>query len=116
MARLNSDPMIIAKRSRCQVPTPVELALADFLPPSFIHTGQDASRRIAGRFLDYQNPERRLGIEMDGHWSHYTPEGIRSTEQRDRLLKTVGWRVLHVRPEELRDRASLVERIRLFLS
>jgi very-short-patch-repair endonuclease len=115
-ARRYADPEIRARRVRTKNPSPDELALRAFLPPSFLHTGQDPTRCVLGKFPDYQDPGRRLVVEMDGHFKHRTPAGVIADAERDRLLGSAGWRVLHIRSVELRDPPALAARISAFIN
>lgn len=115
LRRRNADPEFQAKCARTKNPSREELALRFFLPDSFLHTGRDASRCVLGKFPDYQDPDRKLIVEMDGHWRHRTMQGIARTRERDRLFGTEGWRILHVLPKELREPEILKARIAEFV-
>jgi very-short-patch-repair endonuclease len=110
-----NDPEVQNRRVRCQNPSRYEIALREFLPDTFLHTGQDVTRRVLGKFPDYQDPEQRLIVEMDGHWRHRTPKGQAQNVERDRLLADAGWRVLHIAPQELRRPDDLRSRIVAFM-
>lgn len=111
----HADPVISARMIKCEKPSREEMALRAFLPPCFLHAGQDGSQRVLGFFPDYKWPERKLIVEMDGHFRHRTPDGIARDAERDRLLVAEGYRVLHVHPRELKDSATLLMRIAEFI-
>lgn len=113
--RLHTDPEIIAKKVKCLNPSKEELALAAFLPAGFIHTGQDAARRVLTYWPDYQWPDRKLIVEMDGHFRHWSPANIERGAKRDRALIDAGWRVLHVLAQDMRDPVALRARIAAFV-
>jgi very-short-patch-repair endonuclease len=111
VARL--DPEVQRRRVRCQNPSTEEITLRGLLSDNFLHTGQDATRTVAGKFPDFQDPVRRLVVEYDGHYTHYrTQRGQIRDDRRDATLAAVGYRVLHVYPWDLRDSEALRERIK----
>jgi very-short-patch-repair endonuclease len=117
LARLHADPEILAKICRTQNPSRDELALRSVLSDSFIHTGQDFTRSVGGYLPDYQDSDRKLVIEYDGHYVHWgTQRGQIKEDRRDAKLAVLGWRVLHVYPWEMKDLGTLRVRIVEFSS
>jgi very-short-patch-repair endonuclease len=115
LRRIRDNPSTVARMVRTQNPSKYELALREFLPPDFIATGRDVTKRVAGKFPDYQWPERKLAVEMDAHWIHRDNRGIILDWARDALFTGLGWRTLRVKPEEMKDPDLLRQRITEFV-
>jgi len=116
LRRLHADPVMRARMVRCQNPSKRELALGTLLPDSFVHTGQDTAMCVGGYFPDYQDRERKLVVEYDGHYRHYlTQLGQSRDDRRDRALASLGWRVLHFYPWDLKDPEGLKTKVSRFI-
>ena len=70
-----------------------------------------------GRYrLDFALPRIKIGIELDGHWSHSSTTAIAHDRRRQRNLEAAGWRVIRFGGREVyndprqcvRDTAQLV--------
>lgn len=65
----------------------------------------NADVAVAGRFVcaDCLWRQERLIVELDGRATHGTHKAFEDDRERDRLLLTDGWRVMHVTWRQLRD-------------
>ena len=67
------------------------------------------NQSIEGHEVDFQWPDRRLVVEVDGYEWHRTRARFVADRARDRALTRVGWRVLRVPDETLEDDPCAVE-------
>ena len=44
--------------------------------------------------IDFALPERMIGIELDGHATHSSPQKIADDRRRQRALESAGWRII----------------------
>ena len=65
---------------------------------------------FGGRFrLDFAIPGRMIGIELDGHATHSSPQKIADDRHRQRMLEAAGWHVIRFGGAEVyRDAARCV--------
>ena len=73
---------------------------------------RDAEGRIVAR-LDMAWPEAMLGVEADSVGYHGTGTRIRSDNRRDLLLASLGWEMVYVGWDHLRDPAAFTEALRV---
>jgi len=45
-------------------------------------------------FIDFALPSFRIGIELDGHATHSSPQAIARDRKRQRDLESAGWRII----------------------
>jgi very-short-patch-repair endonuclease len=58
--------------------------------------------KVIGR-LDMAWPDLLLNAEVDGYWSHSSPEAFRQNRIRDMRLTARGWRIIRATPADLDD-------------
>jgi very-short-patch-repair endonuclease len=58
--------------------------------------------------LDFADPLRKVGIELDGFESHATKKGFQHDATRSTLLTLAGWRILHFTWDDIRHRPDWV--------
>lgn len=73
--------------------------------------------RHGRRFLDFAFPERLVGVEAVSYKWHGGRQAWTSDMRRDRDLRALGWRILYVSLEDIRDHKSeFVSDLRALLS
>jgi len=117
---LKDHPEELIRLNRMQYPgrpTSIEIKVRDFLNKflvenkdfyydKFDKTGQTYYRP------DFQFPDRRLIIELDGHYNHFTEAGKKRDALREEELKRVGWRVIRFTQKEIdRNFEDVISRI-----
>ena len=70
------------------------------------HEVTEGSRTIA--VLDFAFPDRRVGIETDGYRWHSGLARWRRDQRRNNELVALGWRMVHITWDELRDQPAQV--------
>lgn len=65
---------------------------------------------------DFLWPELRAVLEIDSTEFHLSPDEHAATLERDQLLQTAGYVVLHVKPSQLRDPGRFVAIVRAWLA
>ncbi len=80
---------------------------AKLAEPSTQHVVTDGSGKIVAR-LDFAIPEIRVGVEMDGFRFHGDPASFNRDRLRTLRLVSLGWRILHVSPSNLRDHPEMI--------
>jgi very-short-patch-repair endonuclease len=60
--------------------------------------GKDISQVSHGfggrRRIDFAIPDRKIGIELDGHATHSSTQAIADDRRRQRRLESAGWRII----------------------
>ncbi|HEY7224885.1 MAG TPA: DUF559 domain-containing protein [Micromonosporaceae bacterium] len=80
----------------------VRLTLGGLRPPAVQHAIYDANGRFVAR-VDLAWPERRVAIEYDGLWHVGSPAQVHADRRRLSALASLGWTVLVVTSQRLRD-------------
>lgn len=70
------------------------------------------TRYVADIFI----PKYKLIVEVDGHWSHYkVPRIVRNGKRRDKTLRSLGYRVLHLRKNLIGRLQLCLDKIKEFI-
>ncbi len=101
MARVSRSVLSARARAMRSAPTTTEALLWQALSGSQLGIGF-RRQLVIGRFIvDFAAPAARLVVEVDGG---YHRERARADARRDRELGRLGWRVLRLPAELVRDR------------
>ena len=98
---LKNHPEELERLKKVKLPmkrTKVEMRVLDFLRnyfkenEDFLYDDYDTTKKTFYR-PDFQFPNKKIIIEIDGYYRHFTPEGIIRDQKRQNELEEAGWKV-----------------------
>jgi very-short-patch-repair endonuclease len=101
---------------RCYGPSKKEYKVLEVLQASGLYPVHQFPVPETLFVADFCFVNKKIIVEVDGHPYHYTKKGRAHKRMRDKIIRSKGYTVIHLRQKELdKSMDSIVSRIKTYL-